>query len=311
MHPDKRDHPKIKAGLHPRNLHLERYDFEVLTGCWPELSNFVTKNKFGDLSIDFFDPKAVKTLNRSLLKYFYGMDYWDIPDGYLCPPVPGRADYLHHLADLLASCNNGKIPVGSQVRCLDIGVGANCIYPILGNRVYGWSFVGSDIDPAAIQNAGKLVDENPVLTNGGIELRIQPNREDIFNHLVQPGEYFDLVLCNPPFHASPSAAQSGSVRKIVHLKQKKIGSPVLNFGGTANELWCPGGEERFIGKMIAESSQWRRSVGWFTVLVAMSKHLPGIYHALKMADATEVRTIGMSQGHKSSRIVAWRYSVSR
>ena len=306
MVPEKREHPKEKEGLHQRNLHRERYDFEELIRSWPELTPFVTKNKFQDLSVDFFDPEAVKSLNRALLKHYYGIDYWDIPSGYLCPPVPGRADYLHYLADLLAIQNDGKIPIGSEVRCLDIGVGANCIYPILGNRIYGWSFVGSDLDPLAIRNARQIVAKNTTLT-GDIELSVQPDPNSIFNNILKPGEYFDLVLCNPPFHASASAARVGSQRKISRLKGKKIAAPVLNFGGQSNELWCPGGEEQFIGKMIVESSHWRTSVGWFTVLVAMSKHLPVIYHALKMAGAAEVTTIGMSQGSKISRIVAWRF----
>ncbi len=306
MVPEKREHPKEKEGLHPRNLHRERYDFEKLIRSWPELANYVTKNKFQELSVDFFDPEAVKALNKALLKHFYGLDYWDIPDGYLCPPVPGRADYLHYLADLLAIGNAGIIPEGSQVRCLDIGVGANCIYPLLGNRIFGWSFVGSDIDQEAIRNASHLVANNPNL-KPAIELRLQSDPSDIFNHLIKPGEYFDLTLCNPPFHVSPFEAQAGSQRKTSHLQRKKISAPVLNFGGRGNELWCPGGEMQFIGKMIVESSHWRASVGWFTVLVAMSKHLPGIYHALKMAGAAEVTTIGMSQGSKISRVVAWRF----
>ena len=203
MVPEKREHPKEKEGLHPRNLHRNRYDFEELIRSWPELDRFVAKNKFKDLSVDFFDPEAVKALNRALLKHCYGIDYWDIPEGYLCPPVPGRADYLHYLADLLAIRNNGKIPKGSQVRCLDVGTGANCIYPLLGNRIYGWSFVGSDIDPEAIRNASHIVEKNPTL-KPTIEIRLQADPNDIFNHLIKPGEYFDLALCNPPFHASAS-----------------------------------------------------------------------------------------------------------
>src|SRR3546814_1857048 len=35
-------------------------------------------------------------------------------------PVPGRADYVHLLADLLASHNEGTIPRGAAVKVLDI-----------------------------------------------------------------------------------------------------------------------------------------------------------------------------------------------
>jgi len=124
----KREHPKEKTGLHPRNKHRERYNFDELTVSCPELAPFVRVNDFNDESVDFSNPEAVMMLNKALLKHFYGIAHWNIPPGYLCPPVPGRADYIHHIAGLLGSCNRGKIPTGNQVKCLDIGVGANCIY---------------------------------------------------------------------------------------------------------------------------------------------------------------------------------------
>jgi 23S rRNA (adenine1618-N6)-methyltransferase len=43
------------------------------------------------------------------------------------PSIPGRADYIHYIADLLAESNNGIIP-RSWDQGLDIGIGANCIY---------------------------------------------------------------------------------------------------------------------------------------------------------------------------------------
>ena len=58
-------------------------------------------------------------LNRALLKADYGIDFWDIPPNYLCPPIPGRVDYIHHLADLLARSNNNEIPRGPQIKALD------------------------------------------------------------------------------------------------------------------------------------------------------------------------------------------------
>ncbi len=302
----KRDHPKEKPGLHQRNLHRERYDFGALVLSCPELAPFVRLNPFRDESIDFFDPEAVMMLNKSLLKHFYGIGYWEIPSGYLCPPIPGRADYLHHMADLLASGNHGTIPIGKSISCLDIGTGANCIYPILGNSSYGWSFVGTDIDAAALGNASDIIAKNPHLADA-VELRMQKNAANIFRGIMKPDEHFNLSVCNPPFHDSLAEAQSGSRRKVSHLKGKKISNPVLNFGGHNNELWCEGGEEKFITQMIEESSQFSTQCNWFSSLVSKSTHLPGIYHALKMAEAAEVRTISMEQGNKISRIVAWTF----
>ena len=121
--PDPGQAPEGKPGLHARNRHRQGYDFAALAGSCPGLAVFLTKNPVGGTTIDFADPAAVKTLNRALLTHHYGVQDWDIPPGYLCPPIPGRADYLHHLADLLAESRGGSIQQGSAVRVLDIGVG--------------------------------------------------------------------------------------------------------------------------------------------------------------------------------------------
>src|SRR3954469_11654764 len=117
-----------KPGLHPRNRHVLRYDFPALVRSSPNLKRFVRLSPTRNDTIDFADPAAVLALNRALLKHHYGVAHWTIPAGYLCPPVPGRADYVHRLADLLATSTSNVIPRGPKTVVLDIGVGANCIY---------------------------------------------------------------------------------------------------------------------------------------------------------------------------------------
>ena len=302
----KREHPKEKSSLHPRNKHRERYDFKLLVGTCPELAKYVHLNAYNDESIDFFNPAAVKMLNKSLLKHYYNIDYWDIPQNYLCPPIPGRADYIHYIADILSSNNNGNIPFGHQIKCLDIGVGANCVYPIIGIKEYGWSFVGSDIDAIAIASAGKIIESNPLL-QGKLELRLQSDPKEIFRGIIKADELFDVSICNPPFHASLAEAQSGTMRKLSNLNHKKISKPILNFGGQNNELWCEGGEERFVCEMINQSREFANSCFWFSSLVSKSAHLNNIYYILEKAKVVEVKTIPMGQGNKISRIVAWTF----
>ncbi|SDT60121.1 23S rRNA m(6)A-1618 methyltransferase [Mucilaginibacter mallensis] len=299
-----------KENLHPRNLHRQGYDFERLIKATPALRPFVKPNKFGTESINFSDPDAVKTLNRALLKQFYGIDYWDIPAGYLCPPIPGRADYIHYMADLLGESNKGAIPTGEQVNVLDIGTGANCVYPIIGNSTYGWQFVGTDIDPVAIQSANKIITENPKLKDN-IVCRLQTNKADVFKRVIKQGEVFDLSMCNPPFHASLQEAQLGTNRKWDNLNNTKAPKAVLNFGGKNNELWCPGGEAMFIRHMIEQSALFTKSVLWFSTLVSKKDTLPGVYKALRNVSAIDVKTISMSQGQKVSRIVAWTFLNER
>lgn len=295
-----------KSTLHQRNKHRERYNFDALTADCPELTPFVSQNKYGDQSIDFANPAAVKCLNKALLKHFYQVDFWDIPDGYLCPPIPGRADYIHYVADLLASVNNQTTPTGKKIKVLDVGVGANCVYPIIGHQSYGWSFVGSDIDQTAIRCAANIVAVNPNLKDN-IQLRQQPSKYEIFKNIIHKEEKFDLTICNPPFHASAEEALAGSQRKVRNLSGKETAKPVLNFGGQATELWTRGGELGFIEQMINESKTYQSQCFWFTSLVAKSEHLPAIYAMLKRANANQIRTNDMVTGNKVTRIVAWTF----
>jgi len=291
-----------KINLHPRNLHRGRYDFTKLIAACPELAAFVSPNAYGGDSIDFANPAAVRALNRALLKQEYGINDWTIPEQYLCPPIPGRADYLHYVADLLAEDNGGDIPRAARV--LDIGTGANCVYPLIGQRTYGWQFVGTDIDAVALANAQRILDANTGM-NEAISLRLQTSRQAIFEGVVLAGEAFDVTMCNPPFHASLAEANVGTQRKWKNLGKNATRKPLLNFGGQGAELWCEGGEEAFVCRMIAESAQVNSR--WFTTLISKSASLPAVYRALKRAGVLDSRTIDMAQGQKKSRIVAWSF----
>jgi 23S rRNA (adenine1618-N6)-methyltransferase len=294
-----------KSGLHPRNKHRSRYDFKQLINVCPELDPFVSINKFNSETIDFTNPQAVKLLNQALLKQFYNIEHWDIPKNYLCPPIPGRADYMHHIADLLSSSNGGIIPKGKTVTVLDIGVGANCIYPLVGHQEYGWNFIGTDCDSVAIKVANQIAASNSL--SPFIEGRFQPNSSFIFKGIIKQNELIDITVCNPPFHSSAAEANEGSHKKWKNLGYKKTNKPVLNFGGQTNELWCNGGEVVFISKMIEESSDFKEQCLWFTSLVSKSENLPAVYAALKRFGAVTVKTINMTQGNKISRFVAWTF----
>jgi 23S rRNA (adenine1618-N6)-methyltransferase len=307
MPDQKKEHAKEKSTLHLRNKHRARYDFKLLIETCPQLAPYVKLNPYGDESIDFFNPQAVRMLNKALLKHYYQIDYWQIPANYLCPPIPSRADYIHYIADLLADFNGqGQIPRGNKIKCLDIGLGANCIYPIIGHREYGWSFVGTDIDAVSIASANKIIESNPSL-QGHIECRLQTNPNAIFQGIIQKDERFDVMVCNPPFHASLAEARAGAASKLSNLTHKKVTTPILNFGGQNNELWCQGGEEKFIANMIGESKRWAASCFWFSTLISKQTTLHRAYQALKKGGAFQIKTIPMRQGNKTSRIVAWSF----
>ena len=244
--------------------------------CNPELKKYIVPNRSGADSIDFSNPLAVKILNKALLNHYYGIESWEFPDENLCPPIPGRADYIHHIADILGENNFGKIPTGEKVICLDVGLGASCIYPIIGVTEYDWTFIGSDIDPKAIASAQNIIDSNSSIKNK-IECRLQKNSNDIFCGIVSKEEKIELTICNPPFHASIEDAQKGSRRKIKNLSGKNVKTPKLNFSGIASELICEGGENQFIQNMIRESLEFSKNCYWFSTLVSKQSNLKGIF----------------------------------
>lgn len=297
--------------MHKKNRHKQGYNFTALVKALPELSRFIIKNKYNNEdTIDFSNPLAVKALNFSLLKSEYQINFWDIPEGYLCPAIPGRVDYIHHLHDLLATTPKVLIPKKTPIKVLDIGTGASCIYPILGQRVYDWHFVASDVDPISVKVANHIISADTLL-NKNIKCRLQPDSNHIFNAVIAEGEFYHLTLCNPPFHGSLAEAAQGTTRKIRNLNKvrplAKSQEKTLNFGGQKAELWCPGGELAFIGKMIKESRVYHKQVLWFTCLVSKKDHLSKLKLNLKKSQAKQVKVIDMAQGQKISRFIAWSF----
>jgi 23S rRNA (adenine1618-N6)-methyltransferase len=295
-----------KQRLHPRNKNREKYDLEALLTVQPDLEKHIKPNKYGENSVDFANPAAVKLLNKALLHHYYGIENWDFPDENLTPPIPGRADYIHFMADLLVQSNFGTMPEGEKITCLDIGVGASAIYPIIGVAEYGWNFIGSDIDEKSLDSARKIVDENPKLKDK-IILRLQENSNQIFKGIIENEEKIDLTFCNPPFHASNEEAEKGSRRKVQNLVKKQVKKAELNFSGLQSELIYEGGEAAFIHKMMAESKEFSENCYWFSTLVSKQSNLKGIYKTLNELEVVGLKTIPLGTGNKSSRIIAWTF----
>ncbi|MGY8770108.1 MAG: 23S rRNA (adenine(1618)-N(6))-methyltransferase RlmF [Pirellulales bacterium] len=288
--------------MHPINRHNLPYDFDLLIDANPDFEPFVFTNEHGTRTVRFSSSETVLQLNKALLRQYYQVSDWSIPPDYLCPPVPGRADYIHYMADLLAE-DKVSVPIVG----LDIGVGANCIYPILGTQIYDWKMVGADIDEHAIASARKNAMTSDKLKKH-IDIRHQNNNANIFEGIILENEYYHFTMCNPPFHASQEEASRSTARKLRNLQKENQSKEkvVLNFGGQANELWCNGGEALFIKRMIKQSVAFKAQVAWFTTLVSRSEHLKSIYKQLNKLKATH-KTIAMSQGKKKSRFVAWKF----
>lgn len=284
--------------MHKNNKHQKGYHFKALTQNVPELEPFVFENDYGTQTIDFANPKGVKLLNKALLKTCYSIDYWEFPDEHLCPPIPGRVDYIHHLADLLKSSNFKNSHV------LDIGTGATCIYPLLGYSEYRWSFVATDIDAGALKNAQKIIDKNNLATN--IKLRLQPNKTQILKAIIEPSDRFTVSMCNPPFYKSEEEAYQATMRKLSGLGKEQT-QLIRNFSGTANELSYQGGEKAFLHNYLYESSLFKTNCFWYTSLVSNKDLVKTMQKSLKKLGAIQVKVINMQLGNKISRVVAWTF----
>jgi len=297
---------KSKNTLHPRNIHKEGYDFELLTEANPELKDHLIETPAGRVSINFSNPNSVIELNKGLLKAHYDIQNWSILKNSLCPPIPGRADYIHYIADLLASENNGEIPKGEKVNILDIGTGSSFIYPILGHRLYGWHFLGTEIDEQALNHARALVKKNAGLSKA-ILFQLQDDRKHIFKDIVEKTDHFDAVICNPPFFKSREDNWQKTTKKFNNLHKDKDRLPVQNFGGHAHELWCEGGERQFVRTMVNESLLYKKQLGWITSLISDKDNLKPLIAILEYNKASKIEIIPMSQGNKTMRILAWKW----
>ncbi len=273
------------------------------------MQRWLRRSPSGDDTIDFSDARAVRDLNHAIVADAYGITAWDAPADTLCPGVPGRRDYVRGIAGLLAGDRGGVIPRGLDVRVFDVGVGAACIYPIIGRGEYGWRFIGSDVDAVAIASAKRIAQAN-LLLRDAVEIRIQSTADQVLLGVLGPRERVDAVMCNPPFHASREEARAGTRRKWTNLGRDALArkpNPTTNFGGRDAELWCPGGEVGFIGRMIAESAQVPLASGWFTALLSRASHVPAITRAWARVNPAETHVLPISRGQKQSRIVAWTF----
>jgi len=279
------------TSMHPKNPFIQNYDLEKLSDAYPPLKDHIITNKYGNQSVKFGNAKAVLALNTAILKFAYGID-WHLPAKNLCPPIPGRLDYLLHISDLL-----GK----PAANILDIGTGANLIYPILGTCHFNWQCAASESDQEAMDHAKNIIDQNEILDK--IDLRLQKDPKKILDHIITEKDEFDAVICNPPFYKNKSEAEKNQSRKRKNLN---LGTE-KNFSGDANELWYPGGEASFVKKMAQESIHYKYQVNWFTSLVSSKETLKEISRAINAVKPKSSKVIEMNQGNKQSRFIAWTF----
>ncbi|KAL1807422.1 hypothetical protein ACET3Z_024412 [Daucus carota] len=301
-----------ERSIHPRNKYSDNPpDFNLLASLYPSFAPYVFYSRDGRPSIDWTDFNATRELTRILLLHDHGINWW-IPDGQLCPTVPNRSNYIHWIEDLLAldiipsSRANADV-----VKGFDIGTGANCIYPLLGASLLGWSFVGSDVTDVALDCAKTNVQNNPHISEL-IEIRkvesytgTQEDQDELHSGVIESyhklpillgvvkdGEIFDFCMCNPPFFETIEEAGL---------------NPKTSCGGTPAEMVCPGGEQAFITRIIMDSVQLKQSFRWYTTMVGRKANLKTLTSKLREVGVTIVKTTEFVQGQTCRWGLAWSF----
>ncbi|RMX97625.1 hypothetical protein D0868_10545 [Hortaea werneckii] len=275
-------------------------DFDVLAAKDHEFAAIckVSKNKRW---VDFQDPKVVKQLTNSLLKHDFGLEL-QLPDDRLCPPVPVRWNYIRWIQELLDTTNDtysDQYDPGREVKGLDIGAGASCIYGLLACKTRpGWLIAGIDIDAHSLMHARVNVESNHLADR--IRL-VQTDPNDPLIPLQQMQcETLDFVMTNPPFYDSMQDMQSSYTNK--HAPPSAICT------GSENEMICPGGDVGFVTRILDESLRLRDRVQWYTAMLGKMSSLQRIVSKLKENGVSNFAVTCLQAGHRTKRwAVAWSF----
>jgi len=306
--------------MHPRNRYKDcPPDLEALAASNAALRTYInplTK------ALEVSKPGAVAELVKTLIRVDFKVEsYSGVPEGYLVPSVTRSLNYLHFVEDLIGEArakglthsvlqrrlqpsqkrireaqDDDSSATLITVRGLDVGVGASCIFPILGCALHSnWELVGIDIDETSLASARSNSED----FKSRIDIRKSSvrDRPDISNTLCVAAEdghstveTFDFVMCNPPFFATPPSDEPRP------------------FGGTVLERSCPGGEVQYVSALIDESVQLRDRIVWFTTMIGVKESMTAVLTKLHhVAEAETIRVYRLEQGNKNRWVIAWSF----
>ena len=134
-------------------------------------------------------------------------------------------------------------------------------------------------------------------------MRQQFDEGNILEGIIEKGDSFSAVICNPPFYKSEKEARGANARKNRNLGT----NTVRNFSGNNNELWYPGGEKAFLHNYLYQSSLYKNSSLWFTSLVSKKETIESLQKSGVKLNVKTMKIIPMHQGNKVTRIIAWQF----
>ncbi|KRX68248.1 Methyltransferase-like protein 16, partial [Trichinella sp. T9] len=251
--------------MHPRNFYRNNPpNFAELALQYPDFRQHCAIDIYGKVNFNFKNPDAIRALTNVLLKKDFGLSI-EIPPDSLVPRIPGRLNYIHWLQDLAAS----HFP-DESVRCIDIGSGASCIYPLLGAKVCGWKFIAVEKLPDAIECARKNVMKNNL--QNLISVVEVDGPINLYNVVEQLGAEMicSFCMCNPPFFDSQRKEGPGNLSF-----PSRRPAPHSCTVGRHEEMFADGGEVHFVKRIINDSERLRKRVRYhkiFLLLYIFTKH---------------------------------------
>ncbi|XP_039439265.1 U6 small nuclear RNA (adenine-(43)-N(6))-methyltransferase [Culex pipiens pallens] len=286
--------------MHPRNIYRQKPDFNALVKQFPELRGVTTVDLNGRVKLDFKNREALQLLTRVLLRRDFGLEV-ELPAGKLVPTLPLRLNYILWLEDVEEAL--GWRRNRAELRGLDIGCGASCIYPLLGvarNRTR-WKMVGLEKVRDSVESARGNVERNG-LTGDVRVVEQKEGEETVIRGFLEGdgvGERFDFCMCNPPFYEQDHEVEN----RTGHRPEPSAVST-----GSMDELRTEGGELRFVEKIIDESLELKERITVYSSMLGHKRNYDQILRILKGRGVSNFTTTRFCQGNTTRWGVAWSFS---
>lgn len=240
-------------------------DFLTLIKEFPELKKYILKQNEDneeEFQFDWSNNELSLLMDKSILNYYFNIKYYDIPKGFLIPPIPSRINYINLINSIITKLIkdiNIKNIIG-----IDIGTGANIIYPILGYSIYKWKFICTEINKEAYNNAKLILQKNNLENN--INIIKQNNKDNIFISILNRENKYIFSMCNPPYY---------NYENEIKLEDKKRDNE-YNF----DEIYYKNGEYGFFQRYFEESICYKNNVFLYTILIGKKINAENIYDKL-------------------------------
>jgi 23S rRNA (adenine1618-N6)-methyltransferase len=240
-------------------------DFLTLIKEFPELKKYILKqneDNEGEFQFDWSNNELSLLMDKSILNYYFDIKYYDIPKGFLIPPIPSRINYINLINSIITKLIK-DIDIKNIIG-IDIGTGANIIYPILGYSIYKWKFICTEINKEAYNNAKLILQKNNLENN--INIIKQNNKDNIFISILNRENKYIFSMCNPPYY---------NYENEIKLEDKKRDNE-YNF----DEIYYKNGEYGFFQRYFEESICYKNNVFLYTILIGKKINAENIYDKL-------------------------------